>query len=199
MNTKAKPAEKPAPVTALGSSARSKIVVAIRTGAESIGRSGTIITQVCKAAMSVASGVALSATDIDAIMREVGHSPYVRDMKPQTRKTVLSRWRTVLGVYTLIPEAEKRLQDKLGSASWHQVMTLAVRLKSNHGDIPAAVNSVVKAAEPKPGDNKPRTKADAIKAARSRIKAVLKLPRLDRDFLRKLNALCVEFEIFTAK
>lgn len=187
------------PVTALNSTGRSKIVHAIRACAENIGRSGTLVSQVCAAAMSVAGGVALSATDTDAIMSEVARSAYVQGMKPQTRKTVLSRWRTVLAVYSKLPEAEKLLRSRLGTASWHQVMTLAVRLKGNHGDVPAAVKSVFNAAEKKNEPAEIKTKADAIKAARTRIKAVLKLPRLDRDFLRKLNALCVEFEIFTAK
>ena len=198
MKTKAKAKVAP-PVTALGTSARSKIVAAIRGGADAIGRSGTIITSVCVAANSVADGVALSATDTDAIMSEVAKSSAIASMKPQTKKTVLSRWRTVLSVYSLIPEAEKALRSKLGCASWHDVMTLAVRLKSNGGDVPAAVSSVVKFRESKPGAKKITTKTDAMKVAKDAVKRILRLPRMEKEFFRKLEALCVEFEILGAK
>jgi hypothetical protein len=204
MKTKAnKPTQvaKPVPVTALNSSARSKIVVAMRGAVEGIGKSGALIAQVCNAALSVSGGAKLSDGDTDAIMHEVGRTAAIRDMSVNTRKSVLSRWRTVLGVYTLIPEAEKKLRDRQGRAAWHDVMLLATRLKSNGGDIGKAVASVSAWMDQKkkPGAGIPKTKAEAITAARGAVKRILKLPRLDRDFLRKLNALCVEFEILSAK
>lgn len=201
MKLKPKAALAAVPVSALGSAARSKIVVAMRGAVDSIGKSGALIAQVCNAALSVAGGTKLSDGDTDAIMTEVARSPAIKDMSVNTRKSVLSRWRTVLGVYSLIPEAEKQLRAKQGRAAWHDVMLLATRLKSNGGDVRKAVVSVSAWMDQKKNGESsvPKTKAEAILAARKAVKRILRLPRLDRDFLRKLTGLCTEFEILAAK
>lgn len=189
----------PVAVTALNSTGRSKIVASMRDAIGGVAKSGNLITAVCTCAISVAGGVKLSDTDTDAIMRQVKDSPAVQAMKPATRDSMLSRWRTVLGVYSLLPEATKQLERAVGFADWHNVMRLAVNTKRSKGNVAQAVKSTVAMITAKPGDNKPKTKAQALKAARRIVRSLLALPHMGREFQNALRSLAVKHEIMTAK
>lgn len=190
----------PVAVTALNSTGRSKIASAMVGAIGGVAKSGNLITTVCTCAISVAGGVKLSDADKDAIMRTVRESSAVQAMKkPATRASVLSRWNTVLSVYSLIPEAEKKLTQAIGYADWHNVMTLASKLKKSNGDIPKAVKKTVEAIAFRGGaGTKPKTKKQALERAKRLVNALAKLPHL-KGFIRDLQSLAVKHEILAVK
>ena len=110
-------------VAELSSSDRSGIARSVAEAIAEIGKSGSVITQVCAVAKKAAGGHALSQDDIDSITADVAKSPALQALNKRNRDNTLSRWRTVLAVYSQVPEATESLRAKLGRCS-NQLMSL---------------------------------------------------------------------------
>lgn len=182
-------------VAELSSSDRSGIARSVAEAIGTIGKSGSVVTQVCEAARKAANGVALSQDDIDSICTDVSKSAHMQALNKRNRENTLSRWRTVLAVYSSVPEASAQLQAKLGRCSWHESMALAAFLKRGK-TVSEAVKGVLDRANGKGSERaEPANATEAKKAAAMAIKRILKLAKLPRDLAGDLAKLAHTYNL----
>jgi hypothetical protein len=182
--------------TKLDAKGRTRIAAAVVDAVSNIGKSGNIVTQVCEVAKSAANGLPLSKDDADAIVAQVSASAPLRAMKPRTRDNTLSRWRTTLAVYDVLPEAERALREKMKRATWHEVFSLASALKS--GKTPAQAVALVAArmnGKKSGGAAEIDNMKDAKREAAKLCKRILNVPHLPKSYVSALRELCEEYSI----
>lgn len=176
-------------VAELNTSDRSAIARSVAEAIATIGKSGSVVTQVCEVARKAAGGVALSQDDIDSICTDVAKSASLQALNKRNRDNTLSRWRTVLATYASIPEASEALRAKLGRCSWHESMALAALLKRGN-TVAEAVKSVTDRANGKGTEAaEPANAKEAKGRAAMAIKRILKLAKLPRDLAGDLAKL----------
>ena len=182
-------------VAELSSSDRSGIARSVAEAIATIGKSGSVVTQVCDVARKAAKGVALSQDDIDTICADVAKSASLQALNKRNRENTLSRWRTVLAVYASVPEASESLRAKLGRCSWHESMSLAAFLKRGHS-IAEAVKAVTDRANGKGAEkSQPSNAKEAKAAAAMGLKRILKIAKLPADLEKALRVLAAEHSL----
>lgn len=182
-------------VAELSSSDRSGIARSVAEAIATIGKSGSVVTQVCDVARKAAGGVALAQDDIDSICADVAKSPGLQALNKRNRENTLSRWRTVLAVYASIPEASEQLRAKLGRCSWHESMALAAFLKRGR-TVSEAVKAVVDRANGKGAEKSaPANAKEAKGLAAMGLKRILKIEKLPADLAKALRVLAAEYSL----
>ena len=172
----------------------SAISGAIKSGLDTVNKTGSLLTQVCKVAQQMYRGKAIPKPDVEAILADLAARmgwKAERNGRASALDVRRSQYKCVLNSYHLLPEALDAYRARKGVCSWNDGIALARLLKSNN--VSKAVSQ--HASRGKSKASAPKSRGDAKAQAASAIKRVLKLPKLERAFLEQLRSLCGEFGI----
>lgn len=162
---------------------------AIKSGLDTVNKSGSLLYTVCKVAQQMYRGKAIPKIDVAAILDDL-----VQRMgwKGPTADVRRSEYKSVLASYHTLGEAMEAYRAAKGACTWNDGIALSRLLKSNAPKKAASIHA-------KRGNGSasavPKTSGDAKMLAAKSIKRVLKLPHLPRAFLEQLRSLCGEYSI----
>ena len=170
------------------------IAKALSEAYDKVSSTGDFVTQCVTLAKRFYKGKDIPSDHIAYILDKL---TVLRKWSDASAKARRSEAKNILSHYAVLPEAVSALRKKVGTCTWHQVVTLARELGRHKGkrQIPAAVNAMVskrKAETVSPGHV---SRKDAKGKAAQAIKRVLLYTKIEKGFRDDLAALCEDYGI----
>lgn len=165
------------------------ITGAIKSGLDTVNKSGSLLYTVCKVASSMYHGKAIPKLDVVAILDDLVSRMGWKGATADVRR---SEYKSVLANYATLGEAMETYRGIKGACTWNDGIALSRLLKSNAPKKAASLHA-------KRGGGSqsavPKSRGDAKALAAKAIKRVLKLPHLERGFIDQLRSICDEYNI----
>lgn len=165
------------------------ITGAIKSGLDTVNKSGSLLYTVCKVAQQMYRGKAIPKVDVAEILDDLVARMGWRGPTADTRR---SEYKSVLGNYHTLGEAMEAYRAAKGACTWNDGIALSRLLKSNAPKKAASLHA-------KRGNGSasavPKSSGEAKMLTAKAIKRVLKLPHLPRAFLSQLRELCGEYSV----
>jgi hypothetical protein len=178
-----------APVVKVNHNAVNAIAGAIKSGLDTVNKSGSLLYTVCKVAQSMYRGKPIPKVDVAAILNDLVQRMGWKGATADVRR---SEYKSVLSGYNTLGEAMETYRSLKGACTWNDGIALSRLLKSNAPNKAARMHA-------KRGNGSqsavPKSRGDAKALAAKAIKRVLKLPKLEGGFLQALRDLCSEYSI----
>ena len=178
-----------APKVTINRNAVTAIAGAIKSGLDTVNKSGSLLYTVCKVASQMYRGKAIPKLDVQAILDDLVSRMGWKGATADVRR---SEYKSVLASYHTLGESMETYRELKGACTWNDGIALSRLLKSNPPKKAASLHA-------KRGNGSqsaaPKSRGDAKALAAKAIKRVLKLPHLERGFLEQLRELCGEFSI----
>jgi hypothetical protein len=169
--------------TSINRAAVAAVAKGLADGYGAAANTAGIVTQCVTLARKFYKGKDIPAQDMEAIVDKVSVARAWTKVSMRSRKTEA---RNILAQYNVLPEVIKAFTKKTGGCTWHNVVELSRELGRSKGKVAPAVAALVKRKAVNHTPPGKLTKTQSKVKAATAINGVLKLNKLDPDFLRKL-------------